>query len=182
MCVLSVCVCGGGGVVVVVVVVVIIICSLFDSISGCLTITNSREPFHRPLDLSPIFNTCTTITSACLLLSNTTVIQQARLLMPDRYCMTESCTPINSRERFHRPLDRSPILFTCTTTIPLSRCWLIDELISLLDGSLLELNQLSGAIPSNIGSLVNLQYLYDHHIKQGDISSNAYMPLLASIK
>ena len=80
--------------------------------------------------------------------------------------MTVSCSRINSWEPFRRPLDLSSIFNTCTRSI--SQKW--QALPSLTrytwfercnGGRYLYLNQLSGIVPSTIGSLTNLVHLYD---------------------
>ena len=101
--------------------------------------------------------------------------------------ITESCMLTNSQEPFHQPLGHSPTFSSCTMSpsISYSTEILHDQTLSDIGGlfnshqpdcphfallncryvcfrhSDLNVNLLSGTIPSTIGFLVNLQYLYD---------------------
>ena len=103
--------------------------------ASCIRI-NSLEPYHRPLDRSAIFKLCTRITSR----------------------RGESLTSIDCR-----------VVFQCSNETwqlhPLIRR-LLTQLIARLGYyiSFLYSNQLSGTIPSIIGSLPNLVQLYESHL------------------
>jgi len=86
---------------------------------------------------------------------------------------------INSRGPFHRPSDRSPVFKFCTTATVSSSSpgHSPQKPNSSFFSNISYSNQLSGTIPSTIGSLTNLQELYEHQsqplvTKSGRLSSD----------
>jgi len=71
-------------------------------------------------------------------------------------------------KKYHHPLPISLAnVHNVTHSLSCHFPWsLIDDMVGIIDpiDSYLESNQLSGTIPSTIGSLSNLQYLYDNHV------------------
>ena len=118
----------------------------------------STERYQPPLQTLPIFNSCTHIRDdafPCTTRYLTVLI--ARLA--DTWATTLS------KEPSRQPSGRSPIFSTCTRTITKT---LIMQLIQVLvscvpQRSGLFNNQLNGTFPSIIGSLTNLQSLYENY-------------------
>ena len=109
--------------------------------------------------------------------------------------MTDTCTRISSREPFHLPLELSLIFNSCTRLTP--TCYHLDPRNSLdCSHAILQLtpafsivirdlfsNQLNGTIPSTIGLLTNLQYLYANKIATScTLSHQATYPIWRWLK
>jgi len=65
-----------------------------------------------------------------------------------------------------------PIADGLTFSAPIPACLILGA--NAYDDSQLQSNQLLGTIPSTIGSLVNLQYLYEEHLSEMASSSIAH--------